>query len=253
MSTPDRERVIGAEQFLTTRWSLVIAAGKTPSPTSRAALESLCASYWYPLYAFARRKGTDHELASDLVQGLFAALLARKDLEQVAPERGRFRSFLLAALEHHMSNERDRARALKRGGAQIPIAIDGDDAERRFAREPAHSRTPEREFARSWAIETLARTLAALEAEHSDGDKRALFEALKPELQGAGSSSYADIAAELGSTEGAIKTAAHRLRRRWRELLRAEVAGTLSDPADVDDEIRGLFEALSTQENPETQ
>jgi RNA polymerase sigma-70 factor (ECF subfamily) len=186
------------------------------------------------------------------VQGLFANLLARKDLEQMAPERGRFRSFLLAALEHHMSNERDRARALKRGGGQIAIAIDADDAERRFGREPSHVETPERAFARSWALEALARTLAALEAEHADGEKRALFEALKPELQGAGSSSYAEIATLLGSTEGAIKTAAHRLRRRWRELLRAEVAGTLSDPADVDDEIRGLFEALSTPEKPGT-
>jgi RNA polymerase sigma-70 factor (ECF subfamily) len=228
------------EAFLTTRWSLVLSAGRGES---RAALESLCASYWYPLYAFARRKGEPHERASDLVQGFFVTLLERRDLRTIAPERGRFRSFLLAALSHHMSNERDRERALKRGGGVPAIAL--ADADTRYALEPAHEESPEALFERRWAVEVLARTFERLEREHGAPDKRALFEALKPELQGASESTYAQIAERLATSEGAIKTAAHRLRKRWKELLRAEVAGTLSDPADVDDEIRGLFAALA--------
>jgi RNA polymerase sigma factor (sigma-70 family) len=228
------------EAFLTTRWSLVLSAGKGES---RAALESLCSSYWYPLYAFARRKGESHERAADLVQGFFLVLLERKDLDTLAPKRGRFRSFLLAALSHHMANERDRERAEKRGGGAVHIDL--HDADTRYALEPADAETPETLFTRRWAVEVLARTFERLEQEHADPEKRALFEALKPELQGASESTYAEIGARLGTTEGAVKTAAHRLRKRWRELLRAEVAGTLSDPADVDDEIRGLFAALS--------
>jgi RNA polymerase sigma-70 factor (ECF subfamily) len=237
MSAPNRA---APEAFLTTRWSLVLSAGKGES---RAALESLCASYWYPLYAFARRKGEPHERAADLVQGFFLVLLERRDLHTVAPEHGRFRSFLLAALSHHMSNERDRERAQKRGGGAVPIQM--TDADTRYALEPADTTSPETLFLRRWAIEVLARTFERLELEHFADEKRALFEALKPELQGASESTYAEIAARLSTTEGAVKTAAHRLRKRWRELLRAEVAGTLSDPADVDDEIRGLFDALS--------
>jgi RNA polymerase sigma factor (sigma-70 family) len=236
-ATPSRP---APEAFLTTRWSLVLSAGRGES---RAALESLCASYWYPLYAFARRKGEPHERAADLVQGFFVTLLERKDLQAIAPERGRFRSFLLAALSHHMSNERDRERAVKRGGGAAPIEL--ADADSRYALEPAHAESPEALFERRWAVEVLARTFERLEREHDTPDKRALFEALKPELQGASESTYAQIAERLATTEGAIKTAAHRLRRRWKELLRAEVAGTLSDPADVDDEIRGLFAALA--------
>lgn len=239
MSAPTPPRV-ALEGFLTTRWSLVLSAGRGES---RAALESLCGSYWYPLYAFARRKGEPHERAADLVQGFFLVLLERRDLDALAPERGRFRSFLLAALSHHMANERDREHAAKRGGGAVHIDL--SDADTRYALEPADEETPETLFTRRWAVEVLSRTFERLEQEHSGPDKRALFEALKPELQGASESTYAEIAARLATTEGAVKTAAHRLRKRWRELLRAEVAGTLSDPADVDDEIRGLFAALA--------
>lgn len=235
--TPPRQP---PQSFLTTRWSLVLSAGKGES---RAALESLCASYWYPLYAFARRKGEPHERATDLVQGFFVVLLERRDLHGVAPERGRFRSFLLAGLSHHMSNERDRDHAQKRGGGIVTKQL--EDAETRYAMEPLDATSPETLFERRWAIEVLARTFEVLEAEHADDGKRELFDALKPELQGASESTYAEIAARLSTSEGAVKTAAHRLRKRWRELLRAEVAGTLSDPADVDDEIRGLFAALA--------
>jgi DNA-directed RNA polymerase specialized sigma24 family protein len=233
-------------RFLTTRWSVVLAAGQATSPRSREALESLCSSAWYPLYAFARRKGTDAESAADLVQGFVASLLARDDLATLSPERGRFRSFLLASFTHFIANERDRERALRRGGGVAPIAIDAAGADTRYRNEPSHDLTPERAFERSWALEIIARTFDALSAEYAADGKSALFEALKPELQGASESSYADVAARLGTTEGAIKTAASRLRKRWRELLRAEIAGTLSDPTDVDDELRGLFTALSS-------
>jgi RNA polymerase sigma-70 factor (ECF subfamily) len=228
--------------FLTTRWSLVLAAG---GGQSREALESLCSTYWYPLYAFARRRGTTHDQAADLVQGFFASMLERRDLATLAPARGRFRSFLLAALSHYMANERNRERAVKRGGGMTHVAIDWSDADTRYALEAVHEATPERAFERSWALAVLARTFAALESEHLDPEGKRLFTALAPELQGAGEASYSDIATRLDTTEGAIKTAAHRLRRRWRELLRAEVAGTLTYPADVDDEIRGLFAALA--------
>jgi RNA polymerase sigma factor (sigma-70 family) len=233
-------------EFLTTRWSLVLSAGRGES---RAALESLCASYWYPLYAFVRRKGESHERAADMVQGFFLVVLERRDFAGLAPERGRFRSFLLAALSHHMSNERDRERALKRGGgvAKLPLegAIPLAEADTRYAVELSDEESPEKLFERRWAIEVLSRTFERLEREHRSPEKIALFEALKPELQGSSESSYAELAARLGTTEGALRTAAHRLRNRWRELLRAEVAGTLSDPADVEDEIRGLFAALA--------
>jgi RNA polymerase sigma factor (sigma-70 family) len=231
-----------SSSFLTTRWSLVLAAG---GGESREALESLCNSYWYPLYAFARRKGTTHEQAADLVQGFFTVMLERRDLATLAPTRGRFRSFLLASLAHHMSNERDRERAAKRGGGAPHVHIDWADADTRYALEAAHETSPEKAFERSWALAVLTRTFAALESEHVDPAAQRLFTELAPELQGAAETTYADIAARLDTTEGAIKTAAHRLRRRWRELLRAEVAGTLTDPAEIDDEIRGLFAALA--------
>lgn len=229
-------------RFLTTRWSLVLAAGRG---SSRPALESLCRSYWYPLYAFVRRRGEPHERAADLVQGFFALLLERGDLVDVAPEKGRFRSFLLASLSHHVSNERDRERALKRGAGRTPIQLDAQDAETRYRLEPAHGDSPEKIFARHWALEMLTRTFERLEAEMTTPEEQATFEALKPELQGAAEERYAPIAERLGTTEGSVRTAAYRLRKRWRALLRAEVAATVADPADVDDEIRGLFEALS--------
>lgn len=241
MTTPTPPRTDDA-RFLTTRWSLVLAAGRGESA---AALESLCRAYWYPLYAFARRRGATHEVAADLVQGFFAQLLERRDLHDVAPEKGRFRSFLLAALTHHAAHERDRERALKRGGGAAAIGVDWNDADTRFRLEPAHDESPERAFARTWALELLARTFAALEAEQSSPDERALFDALKPELEGRSEERYAPIAERLATTEGAVRTAAWRLRQRWRALLRAEVAATVTDPADVDEEIRGLFEALA--------
>lgn len=236
------------DRFLTTRWSLVLAAGAEPSPHARAALEDLCAAYWAPLYAYLRRRGHAPAEAEDLVQGLFALLLDRRDLALADRSRGRFRSFLLTALEHHLANERERKLARKRGGGAKSIPIDASTEEGRLALEVADaSDTPERAYERAWARAVLDRALARLTAEQEHAKKGALFAALRPQLAAReeGGAAYARIAADLGLTENAVKVAAHRLRRRYGELLREEVARTVEDDADVEAEIRELFRVLS--------
>lgn len=234
----------GTSAFHTTRWSLVQAAGQADEPAARAALAELCRSYWYPLYAFARRKGAAHEQAEDVVQGFFARLIERRDLAQVAREKGRFRSFLLAALQHHLANERDRARAAVRGGGAVALAVDLSAADERFAREPARARTPEQEFERAWALEVLHASAARLASEYRASGRGALFDALKGELEGAGAP-HAEVAARLGLSSGAVKVAAHRLRERFGEALRALVAETVSSPAAIEGELGALLRALS--------
>lgn len=234
-------------QFRTTRWSVIAAARMGgDSLAARAALESLCRDYWYPLYAFVRRKGHDPAEAEDLVQGFFARLLEKGDLAAVDPRKGRFRSFLLASCTHYLANRADHERALKRGGGRTPLAIDRDDGEGRYAREPWHDLTAERLFERQWTLTLLDRVLARLQAEQVSAGRSRQFDALRPALLGGGDRApFAAIAAGLGTTEEAARAAASRLRRRYRELLREEVAGTLGDPAAVDDEIRSLFAALT--------
>jgi RNA polymerase sigma factor (sigma-70 family) len=232
--------------FPTTRWSRVVAAGDRADPEAREALAELCSAYWYPLYAFVRRKGHPPEEAADLVQGTFLALLDRDGLAAVAPGRGRFRSFLMAACSHHLADRRDRDRAVKRGGGAVPISIDRALAEGRYSAEPADELTPERLFDRRWATGLLERALARLEAESTAAGKSALVSRLLPTLTGGrGDLPLASIAAELGMTEGAVKTAASRLRKRYGEILREEIARTVADPADVEDEVRALFAALA--------
>lgn len=232
--------------FPTTHWSRVAAAGDGDEPGARAALETLCAAYWYPLYAFARRKGLDPDAAADAVQGTFAALLARDGFARVAPERGRFRSFLMAACTHHIADGRDRDRAAKRGGGTTPIALDRRAAEDRYTTEPAHALTPERLFDRRWATGLLERAVARLESEMAAAAKAAIFARLLPALTGGPDAvPHARIAAELGLTPGAVKMAASRLRRRYGAILREEVARTVADPAEIDDEVRSLFAALA--------
>jgi RNA polymerase sigma-70 factor (ECF subfamily) len=234
-----------AARFPTTHWSRLRAAGDSDAPAARAALEGLCHDYWYPLYAFVRSRGHDPETARDLVQDLFVALLERDDLRGLDPARGRFRSFLMACCAHHLARHHGRERALKRGGGRVPIPIDAPAAESRFGGEPAHDLTAERLFERRWALTLLDRTLAALDAEAARSDRPALYERLRPALLGLdGAPSYQAVAAELGLTEGAVKMAAHRLRARYRAVLRAEVARTVADPAEVDAEIRDLLAAL---------
>jgi RNA polymerase sigma-70 factor (ECF subfamily) len=232
--------------FPTTRWSRIALAGDPAEPGAHAALAELCAAYWYPLYAFVRRKGHDPDEAADLVQGTFATLLARDGLAAVAPERGRFRSFLMAACAHHIADCRDRDRAARRGGGRVPISIDRQEAEGRYGSEPAHELTPERLFERRWALDLLDRAVGRLEAELAAAGQADRFARLLPCLTGGrGEVPLATIAAALGITEAAAKMAASRLRRRYGAILREEIARTVADPADVEAEVAALFAALA--------
>lgn len=233
-------------RFSTTHWSMVLAAGDFASAGSREALERLCRTYWFPLYTYLRRRGCDTHQAEDCTQAFFAALLQRGGLGQASPERGRFRSFLLSSLNHFLADERDRAGAQKRGGGKDVVSLDLGDAETRYRLEPAHELTPEKLFEKSWSLTVLNNAMTRLRAEFAEAGKLAIFECLKPHLPaGRGPSSYQEAAAALGLTEGAVKTAVHRLRQRYRQLVRDEIAQTVSTPEQVDDEIRHLFAALA--------
>jgi RNA polymerase sigma-70 factor (ECF subfamily) len=236
---------LGQQQFQTTCWSQILAAREGGTTQARAALAALCSAYWYPLYAFVRRKGYDAEAAQDLVQGFFTRLLEKGELAAVDRGKGKFRSFLMAACTHYLANQRDKDRAGKRGGGRALLSIDRLAAEGRYGREPAHGLTAERLFERQWAVTLLDQVLERLEAEMTAAGKSRQFAALRPALLGrAERTPYARIGAELGISEEAARAAAHRLRGRYRELLRAEVTRTVEDPADVAEEIRTLFAAL---------
>jgi RNA polymerase sigma-70 factor (ECF subfamily) len=223
----------------------VAAAGDPAAANARAALEYLCGAYWYPLYAFARRQGLGPEAAADAVQGLFAELLDRNALAAAEPRRGRFRTFLLAACRHSLANQRRHDRARKRGGGRRTLTIDAAAGECRYHAEPVDDLTPERLYQRAWALELLARVLGALRREYEGNGKAALFSRLEPSLAGRpDAETYAAIAAALGMSEGAVQVAAHRLRGRYRALIRAEIAATVREPDEVEDEIRALFTAF---------
>jgi RNA polymerase sigma-70 factor (ECF subfamily) len=237
---------LGAPQFLTTRWTVVLAAGGADAARSGEALEALCRAYWYPLYAWVRRQGRSPEDAEDLTQAFFASLLARRDLGGADRAKGRFRSFLLASMKHFLANERDRARAQKRGGGQPLLALDAGSAETRYALEPSHGESADRVFERRWALTLLDATLARLRAEYARDGKERLFDELKETLAaGRGEVPYAGIGARMGMGEGAVKVAAHRLRRRYREALRSEIADTVASPGEVEEELRHLHAAVS--------
>jgi RNA polymerase sigma-70 factor (ECF subfamily) len=235
-----------AGQFATTRWSLVMRAGRAESPESQRALATLCQDYWFPLYAYARRKTANVEEAQDLTQSFFVALLEKDYVAQADPERGRFRAFLLTAFKHFLSKEWERERAQKRGGGQAPIALDFESGENRYRLEPAGEFTPDRLYEREWALTLLDRVLQGLREEYHAGNKAALFDRLKGFMTRSADGSLAEAAQDLGISEGAAKVAAHRLRTRYRERLRAEIAQTVADPSDVDAEIRSLFEILGS-------
>ena len=220
----------------------MVAAGGAPSPETREALETLCRTYWVPLYAFARRSGRDADAAQDAVQAFLAHLIEKHAVAAADPARGRFRAFLLASFRNHMRNERARDAALKRGGGVAPLSLDTAAAESRLRIDPAHRATAERLFERDWALTLLDRVLGRVREGYAARGKADVFDALKDTLTGGGD--YAARAKALGMTEGALKVAAHRLRDRYRLALREEVGQTLSDDADVDDEIRTLFRAL---------
>ncbi len=232
-------------QFPTTRWSRVIQAGDPEAPQARESLAELCNAYWYPLYAYIRRRGYGPEQARDLTQDFFARALEKNLLAEADPARGRFRSFLRTVCAHFLANRRDREHARKRGGGRAVLSIDAADAEGRYELELADGLTPERIFDRSWALTLLGRVLDQLGREYDEAGKAATFDALRGLLAGEPDvPSYAAVGARLGTSEGAARVAAHRLRRRYGELLRQEIAATLAEPAEVDDEIRDLFAAL---------
>ncbi len=230
--------------FATTRWSVVRAAGGGSTPDARAALEILCAGCWYPLYAFARRSGRDADSAQDSVQEFFAALVEKNTIAIADPGRGRFRDFLLATFRNHLRNEAEAARARKRGSGRAVLPLDGRDAEGRFLAEPGHDATPERLFDRDWAITLLDRVLGGLREGYAAAGKERIFDALKESIAGGDKALHASRAEALGMTEGALKVAAHRLRQRYRQALRDEIAATLGEGESVDDEIRALFATL---------
>lgn len=237
--TPGRD-----EPFLTTRWSMVLAAG-SEREDSASALAELCETYWYPLYAFVRRRGHSAEDARDLTQAFFTRLLEKNAVGVADPDRGRFRAFLLGALKHFLANEWNRARAEKRGGGQRLLSIDYGAADERFDNDPQDDATPERAFERSWALEVLERALARLEAEYSRRGKQRVFTELRETLVAGGEPpSYKQAAARLSMTEGAIKVAVHRLRQGFREALRREIAQTVGGAEDLDAELRDLVAAL---------
>ncbi len=232
--------------FATTHWTVVLAAGRTDSNQADVALEELCRTYWYPLYAYVRRQGRSREDAEDLTQGFFARLLEKNYLEGVSSEKGKFRAFLLMALKRFMANEWDRANSQKRGGGVLPLSLDWQDAETRYQINPAHELSPDKLYDRAWAVIVLERVITRLRDESGTEGRAGQYEQLKPFLMvGKGEIPYAQAAADLKMTEGAVRVAVHRLRRRYRELLRDEIAQTLANPAQADEEMQALFSALA--------
>ena len=235
--------------FPTTHWSRVAHAVNPAAPEARAALAELCGAYWYPIYAFIRRKGHDPDEALDLTQDYFTRLLETGVLASADHRRGRFRAFLRTDCGFFLSHHHERRRALKRGGGRTALPIDARDAEGRYLREPADATTPERLFDRTWALNLLDEVLKQLAREYADTGRAAQFEILQGAIgKQARQVSYADLAAQLGTSEGAVQQAVQRLRKRYKAILRERIAATLDDPdeAAIDDEIRDLFTALAS-------
>ena len=232
-------------EFATTHWSVVLAAGGEDAEAS-SALERLCRTYWYPLYAYVRRRGYGPADAEDLTQEFFARLLAGDYIARADPAKGRFRSFLLSGIDHLLSHERDKAHRLKRGGAVKVISLDQVDAEERYALEPADRLTPERVFEKSWVTTLLDSAARRLREEYAGAGKRDLYDQLNDfRVEASERPSYAEVAARLGQSESAVKSAVWRLRRRHQELVREEIAQTLGETADVNDEIRYLLRVVA--------
>lgn len=232
--------------FATTHWSVVLAAGDGESHEATQALETLCRTYWYPLYVYVRRRGYEHEDAQDLTQDFFAHLLAKGFPQGSTPERGKFRSFLLASLRHFMVDQHRHADAAKRGGGQRLISLDERLAEERFRLMPQHDLTPEKLYEREWAMTLLDQAQSRLREEYVVAGKGELHDRLKGfPLTEKSESSFQQAATELGMTESALKSAVHRMRARYRQLVRAEVAHTVADPAEVNEEARHLIAVIS--------
>ncbi len=232
-------------RFSTTHWSVVLLAGQGESPQAATALEKLCRTYWYPLYAYARRRGHSPPDGEDLTQQFFAAFLEKKYFGLANPDRGRFRSFLLASFKHFLANEYHRSHAAKRGGGARVISWDAADTEERYRHEPASETTPDRLFDRTWVLTLLEKVMKELQQEYLRGGKGKLFGALEVFLSGGkAEGTYTEIGAELQMSESAIKMAVSRLRQRYGERLRSEIAHTVAGPAAVEEELRHLFSTL---------
>jgi len=245
-NTTKSSSVSGAGRFATTHWSVVLQAGQPGAPGYQQALETLCRSYWFPLYAYLRRHDCDSHQAEDYIQAFFCRILEKQILRLAESKRGRFRSFLLTTLKRFLADERDRAQAQKRGGGRRILSIDFQEAESQYALEPADRLSSEKLFDKSWALTVLDRTMVCLKAELASKNKQELFDHLKIYLTAEkGSIPYRDMAADLNITEGAVRTAVHRLRRRYRKLLRDEIAQTVTTEDQIDEEIDDLFAALA--------
>lgn len=232
--------------FATTHWTVVLAAGKTHTPQSDHALEQLCRTYWFPLYAYVRRRGYPKEDAEDLTQAFFARFLAKNYLKDLSIERGRFRAFLLASLKHFLINEWDKTQRLKRGGGAAHLSLDWKTADTHFQIASTAEPSPDKAYDREWALALLSKVIERLQAECESEGRRKQFAELKIFLTaGKGALSHAEAGKALGMDEAAVRTAVHRLRKRYRQLLRDEIAQTLSNPAQVDEEMQALFGAFT--------
>lgn len=231
--------------FATTRWSVVLAAAKQPTPEFHTAIGTLCQTYWYPLYAYVRRRGHSGEESADAVQEFFAFLLEKDVIAAADSDRGRFRTFLLTVFQRFLAKRWEYRNALKRGGADRTISIDAESGEARYRHEPYHELTPERIYERRWALTLLDSVLTRLEGEYCQKGNAAMFERLKVFLTGTKDRcSYRELGEELHMSEGAVKVAIHRIRRRYAELLREEIAHTVGSAADIEDELTHLLTAL---------
>jgi RNA polymerase sigma-70 factor (ECF subfamily) len=244
-STSGETNARRGETFATTHWSMVLSAGRSDTPRAQSALAKLCQTYWYPLYAYVRGRGHGREDAQDLTQEFFARLLEKHWIGDAEREKGRFRAFLLTAMKRFLADESDKARAQKRGGGRAVLSLEFDAAETRLGREPADEVTPEQSFERRWVLTLLDGVLKRLGSEYEQEGSAELFAELNPCLVGdRASQPYAEIAGKLALSESAVKSAVHRLRRRYRKILRDEIAQTISHPDDVDEELRHLFVVL---------
>ena len=234
----------GSSRFPTTSWSLVTCAGDPQRKEARSALVSLCENYWYPLYAYLRRCGYPAEQAQDLTQEFFLRLLQGRYLDRADPGKGRFRSFILTSLKFFVADEGDRQRARKRGGGTV-VSLEFSSGEECYQREPAHDETPERIFERRWALSVLDRVVERLRSEFVQHGRPEHFERLKVFLLGQSDTPYATLAREINTSEGALKVAIHRLRKRYRELFRQEIADTVADPTEIESELRYLAAVLT--------
>jgi len=233
----------GPSQFPTTRWTLVLAADPQRKE-AHSALVSLCEAYWYPLYAYVRRRGYPSDQAQDLTQQFFIRLLEGRYLHHADPEKGRFRAFILTSLKFFLADEADRDRAQKRGGGAV-LSLEFSSGEERYQREPAHNETPERIFERRWALSLLDRVMDRLRDEFVQHGRLDDFNRLKVFLLDHGETPYAELAREMDRSEGALKVAIHRLRKRYRDLFRQQIADTVADPAEVESELRFLAAVLT--------